>query len=224
MAHAAAAGVTFFDLADPIIIVAVTAGYNVAKERANRQGRRLSSYRRRRRVHSAHDPALTKRQAPAAIPLNSAEQMAQQLGAVVRVRTRVTAIDAPAHQLRTGGESATYSKLVLASGAQQIRVPIAGDAADAVMTVNSLDDYARFRAALEGRKRVAVIGAGLMLRVRHDLAASGQEVEVDIAAQLLPRLPPAGGALLREKLAVLGVVWHFGTGVTKVTATPTRIA
>ena len=163
--------------------------------------------------------ALTKRQAPAAIALNSAEQMAQQLPAAVRVRTRVTAIEVGTHRLYVGDEALAYSKLVLALGAAQIRVPIGGDAADAVMTVNSLDDYARFRVAIEGKKRVAVIGAGLIgCEFANDLAASGYEVEVvDIAAQPLPRLlPPAGGALLREKLAALGIVWHFGTGVKTV--------
>ena len=163
--------------------------------------------------------ALSKQQAPAALPLHSAEQMAQQLSAIVRVRTRVTAIDAPAHRLQVGDDELYYSTLVLAVGAQQIRVPIAGNAADAVMTVNNLDDYARFRAVLEGKRRVAVIGAGLIgCEFANDLAATGHEVEVvDIAGQPLPRLlPPAGGALLCQKLAALGVVWHFGTSITAV--------
>jgi rubredoxin-NAD+ reductase len=209
---------------DPIIIIGSgLAGYNVARELRKLDKNALLA------IFSADggefyskpmlSNALAKRQAPAAIPLNSAEQMVQQLGATVRVRTRVTAIDAAAHRLYIGDEALAYSKLVLALGAAQIHVPIGGDAADAVMTVNSLDDYARFRAAIEGKKRVAVIGAGLIgCEFANDLAASGYEVEVvDIAAQPLPRLlPPAGGALLQEKLAALGVVWHFGTGVKTV--------
>jgi rubredoxin-NAD+ reductase len=209
---------------DPIVIVGSgLAGYNVAKEL---------------RKHDRSVPltiltvdggafyskpmlsnALAKHQAPEAIALNSAEQMAQQLDAVVRTRTRVTAIDPAAHELHIGGEVVRYSKVVLAVGAQQIRAPIAGDAADSVMTVNSLEDYARFRAAIEGKKRVAVIGAGLIgCEFANDLAASGYEVEVvDLAGQPLPRLlPPAGGALLRSKLSALGVVWHFDTSVKSV--------
>jgi rubredoxin-NAD+ reductase len=209
---------------DPIVILGSgLAGYNVARElrKLDKSAPLTVTTADGGEFYSKPmlSNALTKRQAPEAIPLNSAEQMAQQLGATVRARTRVTAIDVATHRLTIGDEALAYSKLVLALGAAQIRVPIGGDAAASVMTVNSLDDYARFRAAVEGKKRVAVIGAGLIgCEFANDLAASGYEVEVvDIAAQPLPRLlPPAGGALLREKLAAVGVVWHFGTGVNTV--------
>jgi rubredoxin-NAD+ reductase len=209
---------------DPIVILGSgLAGYNVARElrKLDKSAPLTVTTADGGEFYSKPmlSNALTKRQAPEAIPLNSAEQMAQQLGATVRARTRVTAIDVATHRLTIGDEALAYSKLVLALGAAQIRVPIGGDAAASVMTVNSLDDYARFRAAVEGKKRVAVIGAGLIgCEFANDLAASGYEVEVvDIAAQPLPRLlPPPGGALLREKLAAVGVVWHFGTGVNTV--------
>ncbi|MGQ0752339.1 MAG: FAD-dependent oxidoreductase [Betaproteobacteria bacterium] len=163
--------------------------------------------------------ALASGKAPAAIPLNSAEQMAGQLNAAIPTRTRVTAIEPGVRRIRAGEESMAYSRLVLAIGASQIRLPIAGDAADRILTVNSLDDYARFRRALEGRKRVAIIGAGLIgCEFANDLAASGHHVDcIDIAAQPLPRLLPAAGAsFLREKLAAIGIVWHLGTTVTAV--------
>lgn len=145
--------------------------------------------------------------------------MALQLDAAVRTRTRVTAIEPGAHRIRIGDETVEYSKLVLALGAEQIRAPLAGDAADAVLSVNSLEDYARFRSAIEGRRRIAIIGAGLIgCEFANDLAAVGYGVDViDIAEHPLPRLlPPAGGALLRDRLAALGVGWHFGTGVAAV--------
>jgi rubredoxin-NAD+ reductase len=209
---------------DPIVIIGSgLAGYNVARELRKLDKTTPLTVITADGGEFYSKPmlsnALAKRQAPAAIPLNSAEQMAQQLPATVRVRTRVTAIDTAAHRLTFGDEVLAYSTLVLAIGAAQIRVPIGGDAADAIMTVNSLDDYARFRAALEGRKRIAVIGAGLIgCEFANDLAATGYEVEVvDIAAQPLPRLlPPEGGALLKERLAALGVVWHLGTSVKTV--------
>ena len=163
--------------------------------------------------------ALAAKKAPAAIPLNTAEQMTAQLNATMRTRARVTAIEPAAHRIRIGDEALSYSKLVLAVGARQVRLPLHGDGADAVMTVNSLDDYARFRAALEGRRRVAIIGAGLIgCEFANDLAATGYGVDcVDIAAQPLPRLlPAAGAAMLQEKLAALGVRWHLGTSVHAV--------
>lgn len=163
--------------------------------------------------------ALAAKKAPAAIPLHSAEQMAAQLGAEIRTRAPVAAIDTSAHRVRLGDESIAYSKLVLALGAGQMRLPLEGDARDAILTVNSLDDYARFRAALEGRHRVAIIGAGLIgCEFANDLAASGYEVAcIDVAPQPLPRLLPAEGAtLLKDRLAALGVEWHLGTSVSAI--------
>lgn len=163
--------------------------------------------------------ALASGKAPAAIPMNSAEQMAGQLNAGIRTRARVTAIEPDAQRIRVGEEAIAYSRLVLAIGASQIRLPIAGNAFDRIVTVNSLDDYVRFRSALEGRKRVAIIGAGLIgCEFANDLAATGHQVDcIDIAAQPLSRLLPAAGAsFLQEKLSAIGVAWHLGTSVAAV--------
>ncbi len=170
--------------------------------------------------------ALAANKQPEAIPLNSAEQMAAQLNATIRTQTRVTAIEADSHQVRLGDEVIPYSKLVLALGAEQIRLPLAGDAAAKVLSVNNLDDYARFRAAIQGKKHIAIIGAGLIgCEFANDLAATGYQVDVmDIADQPLPRLlPPQGGAFLKDKLAALGVTWHFGTGVQSVNQAGERL-
>ncbi len=163
--------------------------------------------------------ALASKKNPETIPLNTPEQMAAQLNATVRTRTRVTAIDTPAKRVMIGAETLPFSKLVLALGADQIRVPLAGNAVEAVLSVNSLDDYARFRAQIEGKRKAAVIGAGLIgCEFANDLSSAGYTVDVvDIAEQPLPRLlPAAGGALLKQKLAGLGVTWHFGTSVNSV--------
>jgi len=163
--------------------------------------------------------ALAKKQAPAALAMAQASQMETQLPANIRTRAHVTAIDPSTHSLQIGGEKIAYSKLVLALGADQIRLPITGNAADAILTVNDLDDYARFRAAIEGGKRVVIIGAGLIgSEFANDLAASGHGIDViDIADRPLGRLlPPEGGMMLKEKLATLGVRWHFGTSVKSV--------
>lgn len=163
--------------------------------------------------------ALAANKTPAAIPINTSEQMAAQLDAMVRTRTRVTAIDTDAHHIRVSEETLSYSRLVFALGADQIRVPIEGSAAAAVLSVNSLDDYAHFRTAIEGRTRVTVIGAGLIgCEFANDLSPAGYKVDVvDIAEQPLPRLlPHNAGTFLREKLAALGITWHLGTHVKAV--------
>jgi rubredoxin-NAD+ reductase len=147
--------------------------------------------------------------------------MAEQLKGSVRANTRVDAIDTAAHTLKIGDETLHYSKLVLALGADQIRLPITGSGAADIQTVNDLDDYARFRTAIEGKKRVAIIGAGLIgCEFANDLAAGGYAVDIiDIAQQALGRLlPPEGGAMLKDKLSALGVQWHLGTSVQSVDA------
>ena len=212
---------------NPIIIIGSgLAGYNTAKEL-----RKLDTAIPLAIISADSGPfyskptlsnALAAKKTPEAIALNSPEQMAAQLNATVRAHTRVDAIDPAAHALRIGDETLAYSKLVLALGADQIRLPISGNATCSILTVNSLDDYARFRAAIAGKRRVAIIGAGLIgCEFANDLATGGYGVDIiDIAPGALGRLlPPEGGALLQARLAALGVQWHLGTSVQSVDRT-----
>src|SRR6185295_14122176 len=153
---------------------------------------------------------------PETIANSTSEQMATQLKAIVRTHTLVTAIEREAKRVRMGDEALEYSKLVLAVGATQVTLPLAGDAAKRVVTVNNLDDYARLRGTLTGKSSVTIIGAGLIgCEFANDLSGAGYLVDViDIADQPLSRLlPPAGAAMLRTRLAAAGVNWHLGTGV-----------
>ena len=137
----------------------------------------------------------------------------------VRAHVHVTAIEPAQHAVHLYQETLHYSKLVLALGADQIRLTIAGNAAERVMTVNDLTDYTQFRAAISGKETIAVIGGGLIgCEFANDLTAGGFKVSViDIAPQPLSRLLPSeGAAMLQEKLAALGVDWRLGTSVTAI--------
>jgi len=164
--------------------------------------------------------AIAQGKEAAALVTQSAEQMATQLNATVRTRADVESIDAAAHVVRlAGGESIPYSKLVLAPGADPIRIPLGGDAAAEVLSVNDVEDYARFRDAIRGRQRVAVIGAGLIgSEFANDLAVGGYGVDViDLAPAPLGRLAPReAGEFVRERLAALGVRFHFGSAPKSV--------
>jgi rubredoxin-NAD+ reductase len=111
---------------------------------------------------------------------HSAEQMAAQLDATVLAHTTVTAIDSATHTLETSQGSFGYSKLVLALGAQPIRLPVGGDAAAHILSVNHIDDYAELRTRLErfGRPAsVVIMGAGLIgCEFADDLLAGGHHV------------------------------------------------
>jgi rubredoxin-NAD+ reductase len=145
---------------------------------------------------------------------SSSDAMADQLNLTVLGDTDVHSIDTQARLLRTSNGEVGYSKLVLALGADQIDLRLQGTAANQVMTVNDLEDYARFREAIEGRKRVAILGAGLIgCEFANDLTLGGYSVDViDLAPHALGRLlPEAAATALEEKLSAAGVRWHFGS-------------
>jgi rubredoxin-NAD+ reductase len=149
----------------------------------------------------------------------SAVQMAEELKLEIRAHARVTAIDVAQKQVTVNGETLPYTKLVLAMGADPIRLPLQGDGADAVLSVNDHADYRRFRAAIEGKKSVAILGAGLIgCEFANDLAGAGYSVHViDLAPQALGRLlPPASAAFMQRKLEAAGIIFHLGTSTRQV--------
>ena len=143
----------------------------------------------------------------------SAQQMAEQLSARILAQTEIGSINTAGRVLQAGDETLRYSKLVLALGADPITLPLEGNAAGEVMQVNDLAGYARFRAAIEGKKRTVLLGAGLIgCEFANDLASAGYAVDVvDPAPRPLGRLlPEAGGERLRAALDAIGVRFHFG--------------
>lgn len=157
--------------------------------------------------------ALSTGKTPESIINSNAEQMAAQLKISIRPYCRVAAIVQSGRIVTlTDGEKISYDRLVLALGADQIRLPLAGNAANELLTVNDLDDYKHFRTALEGKKSVSIIGAGLIgCEFANDLASAGYRVNViDIGTQPLGRLlPPQAGEFLQQKLEAAGVFFYF---------------
>ena len=152
----------------------------------------------------------------------SAGELAEQLNVTVRTRTRVASIDTQTQTVHLeGGETLPYSELVLALGAELIRPPIGGDAAEDVLGVNDLDDYRRFQdlLAAKGAKKVAIIGAGLIgCEFTNDLLNGGFTVEaVDPMGWCLPTLlPEQSGRAVQAALEEKGATFHFGPLATEV--------
>lgn len=163
--------------------------------------------------------AFAQGRRPEQLVSTPAGKMAQTLGVTLLERTRVTAVDRTRRAVVTDKGRVPYGKLVIATGAQPIRVPVGGDAADNVLSVNSLDDFAAFHNRLTPEARIAIMGAGLIgCEFANDLAAAGYPVSVvDPAARpLAALLPEAAGDALRAALHALGTSWHFGTTVQSV--------
>ena len=143
----------------------------------------------------------------------SAEKMAADLNARVLAHTRVTAIDTQGRRIRTGHGELGYGKLVLALGADPFPHGLAGSGAAGVLAVNDLADYAAFRSAIDGKKRITVLGGGLIgCEFANDLVHAGFAVDVvHLGGWPLERLLPVeAGQRLADSLAALGVRWHFG--------------
>ena len=152
----------------------------------------------------------------------SQDGIATQLELTIMSETEVSSIDADLQTVATNKGILSYGKLVLALGADQIRLPLQGNAANEVLTVNDLEDYTRFRQAITGKKRVAILGAGLIgCEFANDLVLGSYEVDViDLAPQALGRLLPKEAAQeLQNKLSDAGVRWHFGTTVQSIDRT-----
>lgn len=148
-----------------------------------------------------------------------AAQMAEQLNATLMTNVTVNGIDTQARTIDTSSGVHAYSKLVLAVGAQPIRLDIKGNAAHRVLSVNHIDDYAAFREALRSSKnaspvRVAILGAGLIgCEFADDLAGAGHAVTlIDPSKRALAALAaPALSAGLQAALAARGVQFRLNT-------------
>jgi len=149
----------------------------------------------------------------------TSEAVVEQLNLDLRTHTTVTGIHPDAHELVLGDERLRYGKLVLAWGADVIRLSIAGDGHEHVFSINDLMDYRAFRKALQGHKRVAIMGAGLIgCEFANDLRNGDYEVDViapsdAVMPGLLPR--PAAEAV-RNGLEELGVRFHLETVVEQI--------
>ncbi|MPW44036.1 rubredoxin reductase RubB [Acinetobacter guerrae] len=170
--------------------------------------------------------ALVGNKAPEQIPLGDAEKMSTQLKMQIQTHTWVKEIHADRHELLTekNGQQQIqpYSKLVLAVGANPIRLAIAGDGSDDIHVVNSLIDYRAFRENLAqcNDKRVVILGAGLIgCEFANDLQNTGHDVTViDLSPRPLGRLLPAHVAeAFQQNLEESGIHFVLSTTVEKVT-------
>jgi len=160
-------------------------------------------------------PALSKGylQGTAEAPfVHPAEWYAEQ-DVDLRLGTRVTALDAAAHEVETAdGDRLRYTKLLLTTGSSVRRL------ADAV-TLRTLDDSDRLRAALRPGARVVIVGAGWIgLEVAAAARVAGAEVTVleQAPAPLLAALGPEMAAVFARLHVEHGVNLRCGVTVRAV--------
>jgi rubredoxin-NAD+ reductase len=202
----------------PVVIVGTgLAGYNLAREFRKLDGETPLLLITADDGRSYSKPMLStgfgKNKDADGLSMAEPGAMAEQLKAEVRTHTRISGIDPGHKRLWIGEEAVYYRDLVLAWGAETVRVPIEGDAADCVFPINDLEDYARFRAAAAGKRRVLLLGAGLIgCEFANDLTVGGYEVQlVAPCEQVMPTLlHPAAAAAVQAGLESLGARFHLG--------------
>ena len=168
--------------------------------------------------------AFAQNKQPEQLITKTAEQMATELNASIRAATHVAGIDTQQKTIALDGASVDYEKLVLAVGAQPIRLAIEGDGADLVLSVNNVADYARFRTLVAspkhgGAARVTILGAGLIgCEFADDLAGAGHMVTL-IDPSPLPLAALAAPALSRGLQAALmarGIILKLSTTASRI--------
>jgi rubredoxin-NAD+ reductase len=208
----------------PVVIIGTgLAGYNLAREFRKLDGETPLLLITADDGRSYSKPMLStgfgKNKDADGLSMAEPGAMAEQLKAEVRTHTRISGIDPGHKRLWIGEEAVIYRDLILAWGAETVRVPIEGDAADWVFPINDLEDYARFRAAAAGKRRVLLLGAGLIgCEFANDLTLGGYEVQlVAPCEQVMPTLlHPAAAAAVQAGLESLGARFHLGPVLTRL--------
>jgi NADPH-dependent 2,4-dienoyl-CoA reductase/sulfur reductase-like enzyme len=121
-----------------------------------------------------------------------------------------------------GGEPLGYDALVVATGVSARRLPVPGPPPVAALgrhVVRTLEDAAALRAALRPAASVVVLGAGF---IGCEVAAAARSIGCEVRCVALdpfPMVRPLGaelGAELRRRHEARGVVFHLGTGVSRI--------
>lgn len=139
-------------------------------------------------------------------------------GIDLRLETEATAIDPVARTVSIrGGETLTYDRLVIATGAEPLRPDLPGIDGDNIYGVQSLDDGQAVIAAMARRpKRVVVVGTGYIgIEIAEACVARGFDTTlIGRAVTPLPVVEPALGEQVAEAIRAAGVELMTGTAVT----------
>ena len=143
-----------------------------------------------------------------------------EAGIELRLNTDVTSIDTKARNVAiAGGETISYDRLLLATGAEPVRLPIPGADQRHVHVLRTLADCRAIIESAKGARRAVVIGASFIgLEVAASLRARNLEVHVvGLEARPMERvLGPEMGDFIRALHEEHGVIFHLGDTVVAI--------
>jgi 3-phenylpropionate/trans-cinnamate dioxygenase ferredoxin reductase subunit len=137
----------------------------------------------------------------------------------LRLGVRVDSLDVAGRTVTTSeGDELTYSRLLLATGAEPRRLRIRGAELPGIHYLRTLSDSRELRTALHGAGRLAIVGAGW---IGSEVAASARQLGVEVAlidplnAPLERVLGPELGRVYLELHRERGVDLHMETSVAE---------
>jgi NADPH-dependent 2,4-dienoyl-CoA reductase/sulfur reductase-like enzyme/nitrite reductase/ring-hydroxylating ferredoxin subunit len=138
----------------------------------------------------------------------------------LRLKAEVTSIDTKARNVvLADGKTVPYDRLLLATGAEPVRLPIPGADQPHVHTLRSRADCRAIIASADGARRAIVIGASFIgLEAAASLRVRNIEVHV-VGLEQRPMervLGPAMGDFVRALHEEHGVIFHLGDTVTAI--------
>jgi rubredoxin-NAD+ reductase len=149
----------------------------------------------------------------------SGPDRAQLLNVNLRARTQVIGIDRKKKCLLTDKGKVEYAKLVLALGAAPFRL-YERRIQQHIYQLNDLDQFESLSESLNsGRKRVLILGAGLIgCELADDLARAGHEVAINDRGEYLLASVASEGAskYIRDRYMETGVEFLLGTTMKDV--------
>ena len=152
----------------------------------------------------------------------------EEHGVTLHKGARVAEIDKSSKTVTVeNGVTASYDKLVIATGSLPIMIPLPGHTLDGVLVYRDLDDVDEMLAAAKAGGRAVVIGGGLLgLEAAAGLREQGMEVTVlHLMPTLMERqLDPTAGHLLEDAIAARGIEVITEANTEKILEKEGRVA
>jgi len=146
----------------------------------------------------------------------------------LRLRSDATAIDVAGHRVTlASGEAVAYTKLLIATGAEPVRLEVPGGNLSHVRTLRSLADSRAIIADAKPGSRAVIVGASFIgLEAAAALRQRQLEVHV-VAPESRPMervLGPAMGDFIRSLHESHGVVFHLARTVAAIDAQTVQLS
>ncbi|HKF96875.1 MAG TPA: FAD-dependent oxidoreductase, partial [Steroidobacteraceae bacterium] len=146
----------------------------------------------------------------------------------LRLRSDATAIDVAGHRVMlASGEAVAYTKLLIATGAEPVRLEVPGGNLPHVRTLRSLADSRAIIADAKPGSRAVIVGASF-IGLEAAAALRQRQVEVHVVApEARPMervLGPAMGDFIRSLHESHGVVFHLARTVAAIDAQTVQLS